>query len=288
MREEKRVDRAVIDGVTLEYEESGAGEPVVCIHGAFIADAFRPLLSERGMADRYRLISYHRRGYVGSSRTAVPVNLAEHARDCRRLLSHLGLRRAHVVGHSSGGAIALRLTLDAPQLVHTLSLLEAALLVGESAHLYRLALAHSTQRYREAGAQVAVDEFLQMRWPGYREPLERVIPGAFEQAVIDASTCFEADLPIALDLRFSEAEARRIAQPVLVVLGEESVALDPRFAETYQTLLKWLPEAEGFVLPDATHFLQIENPRALAEALADFYARHPLSDSPTTRRSRRL
>jgi pimeloyl-ACP methyl ester carboxylesterase len=282
------VDRAVIGGVTVEYEGSGAGEPVVCIHGAFIADAFRPLLSEPGLAGRYRLISYHRRGYVGSSRTGVPVGVAEHAGDCRRLLSHLGVRRAHVVGHSSGGAIALRLALDAPQLVHTLSLLEPALLVGESAHLYRRVLAHSVQRYRQAGAEVAVDEFLQMRWPAYRGSLQRVLPGAFEQAVIDAATCFEADLLIALDFRFGEAQARRIAQPVLVVLGEGSVALDPRFAETYQLLLRWLPKAEGFVLPDATHFLQLENPHAMAEALADFYARHPLSDSAATgRRSRR-
>lgn len=286
--EEKRLDRAVRDGVTLEYEESGAGEPVVCIHGALIADAFRPLLSEPALADRYRLIGYHRRGYVGSSTTGVPVGLAEHAGDCRTLLSHLGVRRAHVVGHSSGGAIALRLALDAPQLVHTLCLLEPALLVGKSAHLYRQALGHGMQRYRQAGAEVAVGEFLQMRWPAYRRSLQRVLPGAFEQAVIDAATCFEADLPIALDLRFGEAQARRIAQPVLVVLGERSVALDPRFAETYQLLLRWLPKAEGFILPGAAHFLQLENPHAMAEALADFYARHPLSDAAATgRRGRR-
>ena len=62
--------RAVIDGVALEYDDCGVGEPVVCIHGAFIADVFRPLLrGADGLADRYRLISYHRRGYCGSSRT---------------------------------------------------------------------------------------------------------------------------------------------------------------------------------------------------------------------------
>ena len=44
------MDRALIDGVTLEYEDSGRGEPVVFIHGAFIAEAFRPLLSQRGLA----------------------------------------------------------------------------------------------------------------------------------------------------------------------------------------------------------------------------------------------
>ena len=274
----ERVERAVIDGLALEYEDSGAGEPVVCIHGGLIADAFRPLLSEGGLGDQYRLISYHRRGYVGSSGTGEPGSFAEQAGDCFRLLSHLGVRRAHVVGHSFGGAIGLQLALDAPQLVHTLSLLEAGLMVGGSGELHRQALVRSMQRFREAGAQVAVDEFLQMRWPTYRESLEGVLPGAFEQAVTDAGTCFEVDLPAGLDWRFGKEEARRITQPVLVVLGEKSIALHPRFAETYRLLLSWLADAEGLVLPDGTHFLQVEYPRAVAEALTDFYARHPLGD----------
>jgi pimeloyl-ACP methyl ester carboxylesterase len=274
-----RVDRAEIDGIRLEYEDSGVGEPVVCIHGAFIADAFRPLLSESSLADRYRLISYHRRGYVRSSPTGQSVGLVGEASDCRKLLSHLGVRRAHVVGHSFGGAIGLQLALDAPQLVHTLSLLEAALMVGESAPLYRQALADSMHRYRETGARVAVDEFLQKRWPGYQEHLEHVLPGAFEQAVADAATSFAVDVPVTLDSRFGDAEARQITQPVLVVLGEKSAALHPRFAETHRLLLGWLPSAEGFILPHATHFLQMENPHAMAEALTDFYARHALSDS---------
>ena len=44
------MDQAVLDGITLEYENSGTGEPVICIHGAFIADTFRPQLSERSIA----------------------------------------------------------------------------------------------------------------------------------------------------------------------------------------------------------------------------------------------
>ena len=48
--------------------------------------------------------------------------------------------------------------------------------------------------------------------------------------------------------------------------------------------MSWLSTGEVFVLPDATHFLQVENPRAMAKVLADFYARHPLSDAPTAGR----
>lgn len=274
--------RFVVDGVTLEYEESGVGEPVVFIHGVLIADSFRPLRLDFGQVDRYRLITYHRRGYVGSSRPREPVSLAEQAADCAGLLSQLGLRRAHVVGHSFGGAVGLRLALDAPQLVHTLSLLEPGLLIGESADLYRQGLVNSARRYREAGAAVAVDEFLEMRWPGYRPALERLLPGAWEQAVADASTCFETDLPAGLAWPFGEVQARRIRQPVLVVSGETSVALHPRFGETYRLLLSWLPNAEGFNVPGASHLLQMENPRATAEGLADFLARHPLDDAPNT------
>jgi hypothetical protein len=94
-------------------------------------------------------------------------------------------------------------------------------MVGESAPLYRQALADSMHRYRETGARVAVDEFLQKRWPGYQERLE----GAFEQAVADAATSFAVDVPVTLDSRFGDAEARQITQPVLVVLGEKSAAL---------------------------------------------------------------
>ena len=270
------MDRLVIDGVALEYEDSGVGEPVVFIHGAFIADVFWPLLAADGLADGYRLISYHRRGYVGSTHSPGPTSLSDHAGDCRELLSHLGVRRAHVVGHSFGGAIALQLALDAPQLVHTLGLLEPGLMVGESAQLYRQGLLSGLQRFREAGARVAIDEFLQMRWPEYRENLEQRATGCVRAGggrcgdVVRGGSTGRPRLP------FGKVEAREITQPVLVVLGERSALLHPRFAETYRLLLDWLPNAEGFVLDDAAHFLTVEDPRRMAEALAGFYARHPL------------
>jgi 3-oxoadipate enol-lactonase len=41
-------------------------------------------------------------------------------------------------------------------------------------------------------------------------------------------------------------------------------------------ILTWMPKAESFVLPDATHLLHVQHPRAVAEALAAFFARHPI------------
>jgi len=271
------LERARTDGAELEYEVSGRGEPAVFIHGAFIADTFRPLLAEPSLAGRYRLILYHRRDYAGSSRASDPISIARQAADCRALLRHLGVERAHVVGHSYGGLVALQLALDTPGVVHSLALLEPGLMVGAGAQGYREALARGVERYREAGAAVVVDEFLQARWPGYRATLERVLPGAFAQAVADAETWFEREASGQQGWHFGEAEVRRISQPTLSVLGGESDALWSRFGETHRLLLEWLPHAEEFILPGSTHFMQIENPRGMAEALAAFWSRHPLA-----------
>ena len=46
------------------------------------------------------------------------------------------------------------------------------------------------------------------------------------------------------------------------------------YRERQDLLVGWLPDAEPFVLPGATHLLQVQEPRALAEALAGFLSRH--------------
>jgi pimeloyl-ACP methyl ester carboxylesterase len=275
------VKRAVAEGVDLEYELAGSGDPVLFIHGAFIADSFQPLLNQSALAD-YQLITYRRRGYGGSSRTAGPMTGQAQAADCRALLGYLELEQAHVVGHSFGGCIALELALESPELVHSLVLLEPALMVGGSSQAYREALLDSARRYRAEGAQAVMEEFFRARWPSYTQAaLESVLPAGLQQALADTPATFELDIGL-VDWRFGEAEARRISQPALVVLGEDSPKLHPRFEETYQSLLTWLPNAEGFVLPEATHFLQLETPRAaagLAAAMADFYGHHPLASA---------
>jgi pimeloyl-ACP methyl ester carboxylesterase len=270
------VDTAVIDGIVLEYQVVGDGEPVVFIHGSLIADAFAPLLTDRSLAC-YQLIAYRRRGYAGSSRPGKVLSIADQAADCHRLLRHLGIHKVHVVGHSFGGVVALQLALDAPEMVHTLALLEPALAVGGSGPAYRQSLASAREHYRDVGAAIVINEMMQARWPAYRRALEQLLPGAFDQAVTDAPSIFDWELPGLLDFDFDEEKARRITQPALSVLGSESEALWPRFGETHRALCAWLPNAEPFVLPGSHHFLQMEKPREMAIALAAFFDRHPLN-----------
>ena len=69
---------ATVNGVELEYELIGSGEPVLMI-SPVLADGFVPLVAEPSLAERYQLIRYHKRGWVGSTHTAGPVSVADHA-----------------------------------------------------------------------------------------------------------------------------------------------------------------------------------------------------------------
>jgi pimeloyl-ACP methyl ester carboxylesterase len=272
-----QMQRAHVDGIELEYVAQGVGEPVVCIHGALIADAFAPLLAEPALADRYRLIHYRRRGYAGSTHTSGPTSIAQQAADCRALLRHLGIEQAHVAGHSLGGPIALELALDAPEVVHSLVLFEAALLDVPSGALLAAAFEPPIQAYQAGKKEEAVDGFLQVAiGRDYRSWLEQVIPGGYAQAVGDADTFLGAELPAGGAWRFTQEDARRIRQPVLSVLGSESAKDWAGCAEVQARVQEWMPHAEPFVLAGANHALEEMDPRGVAEAVAAFFARHPM------------
>jgi pimeloyl-ACP methyl ester carboxylesterase len=278
--EQQPMHLAALDGIELEYKIQGSGEPVVLIHPGHFADWFMPLLAEPALADRYRLLTYHRVGCAGSSPIHGAVSLAQQASHCRSLLRHIGIDRAHVVGHSSSANIALQFALDAPDVVHSLAVLEPALFSVPSAHTSRGFVERAVQLHREGDNAGAIDTFLRaICGPDYREVLDRSLPGAFDQHVADADTFFEVELPAMRQWLFTKEDARRIVQPALAVIGAKSLELSPVWGERQELLLSWLPHVEPFVLPDATHLLQVQNPRGMAEALAAFFKRHPISVS---------
>lgn len=122
------MEQLEVNGAVMKYEVHGVGEPVLLIHLSVLADGLvTPLLAQPELASRYQLIHYYRRGYLGSSLGSQPLTAAVEAGDAAALLRHLGVKTAHVVGHSFGGSITLQLAVDAPDLVHSLALLEPLL-----------------------------------------------------------------------------------------------------------------------------------------------------------------
>jgi pimeloyl-ACP methyl ester carboxylesterase len=268
--------KASVNGSELAYRIRGARAPIVCIHGALLADAFLPLVAQPALAERYQLLTYHRRGYGDSAHVPEPASLSDQAADCRALLAHLGIERAHVIGHSSGALMALQLALDAPQVVHSLILLEPGVLPVPSAEQFVQRVVEPAGRSYAAGEKAeAVDIFCRRVFgEQYRAVIERALPaGVWKQAVADLDTVFQVELPALQQWQFTREDAAHIEQPALSVQGAESGAMTGIFPEAHRLMLEWLPNVEEYVLPRATHLLQMMNPEDLAEATAAFCAR---------------
>jgi pimeloyl-ACP methyl ester carboxylesterase len=262
------MEHAKVNGIQLQHEVVGSGEPMLLIHGAHLADALQPLVTEPALA-RFQRIRYHRRGLGGSTRPvdAGPASVAVQAQDAARLLDHLGVGRAHLVGHSWGGAIALELAAQHPTRAASLVLLEPALLMTSAGAGFVRAMAPLVERYRTGDAEGAVHGFLALVGDrNWHATIEQTVPGGIAQAVKDAATFFEIELPGAA-WTFGPEQAAAITCPVLSVLGSHS---SPLFVQSRQLLHAWFPACQDADIAGATHLLQMQAPRPVAEAIAAF------------------
>ncbi|MFL5903153.1 MAG: alpha/beta fold hydrolase [Solirubrobacteraceae bacterium] len=270
-----------VNDVELEYEVTGAGEPVLLI-SPVIADGFLPLVAEPALADRYQLIRYHRRGWVGSTHTPAPVSVADHAADAAALLDRLGLPRAHIAGHSTGAAVAMQLALDHPEYVHTLVLLEPSLIAVPSLEAFFKQAAPAFAAYASGDLPGALAIFVSavsgLEWPKARALLEQRVPGALEQTLTDADTFFGIELPALTDWEFGAEQAAAIHQPVLSMLGGET---QPVWVEVAAFLRAALPRVDERTIDGAGHLLPIQRPEPVARAMSEFLATYSIGgDGP--------
>jgi len=266
------------NGVELEYEVIGSGEPVLLI-SPVLADGFLPLLSEPALADRYKLVRYHKRGWAGSTHTPPPVSVADHVADAAALLDHLGLPRAHVAGHSSGAAVAAQLALDHPESVHTLLLLELSLLSVPSGEAFLERAGPAFEAYASGDHPRALAMFMTavsgLEWTACRALLEERVPGAVAQAVEDADTFFGVELPALTEWEFGPQQAAAIDRPVLSVLGSET---EPLWVEVADFLRSSLAQVEELTVDGVGHLLHIQRPEPVARGMAKFLERNAMAD----------
>lgn len=247
----------------LEVHDLGDGDPVLLVQTGLTADELLPLARCPSL-DGWRRVLPHRRGYAGSG-PAAPYDspdgsIAGEAGDCVAVLDALGLERAHVVGYSYSGAIALQLAADHPSRVRSLALVEPPPTITAYADEFRAVNEQLFAVRHEEGVAAALDAFLTL------------LPGEVdEQTRADAATFFDHDLPALLAWRFDDSDAARVACPVLHVHGTGS---GPWWAAVREQVLAWFPAADDVQVEGADHGLVVTHPAEIAAALATFWRGH--------------
>ena len=262
---------------------AGSGlETAILIHGlGGTKSSFYETVS--ALAADYTVHAIDLPGFGASSKPArAPYDSAWFSRAVVRFMDELGIKRAHVVGNSLGGRVAIEVGLNNPERVHSLSLLSpslawrkrrefvpvvkllrpelAAIPHKMSAHLVRRqfwSMFGRPERLHPSVADLAVEEFV----AGYRNHAARV---AFSSAARNIYL-EEPDGPDGFYERLSQLQP-----PAMFVWGDDDPLVPLAFCVH---VTEALPEARQVVLNECGHVPQVELPEDTNGLIADFMAK---------------
>ncbi len=258
-----------VDGGNLYYEIEGAGEALVLIHGGLGSLRMWDLQAQ-ALAGSYRVIRCDLRGFGRS--TTEHVEFAYWA-DVAALLDHFGVDRAHVVGQSIGGSIALDLALARPARVATLTSIAG----GISG--YRPALGpeddnvpwSDMDRLWDEKKWVELAELETQVWvDGWGQPPTRVSRTLRDSVKRDVLSTYQAEneegLPQPLDPRAAD-RLGELTIPVLVMIG----TLDEvRSRAKAAHLVTSASDSRSVEVAGVAHMIQLEAPERVSEELRGF------------------
>ena len=255
----------------LFWEERGNGEPILFIH-AGVADSrmWEPQVS--AFSDSYRVIRYDWRGAGRSQQASEQYT---HFDDAVAVLDAANVDRAHLIGISKGGTIALETALAHPQRVHSL-------VIGGSSPQGLVDHTNLLPSFERIDALIAEGDIdaaneleLQMWVDGPVRPLDEVDPavralvGEMNRALL-ASTWEGAPRP--LDPPAS-ARLDEVSVPTLILAGEYD---QPSSIAGPMLLSEQIPGAEYHLLPGVAHMMNMERAEQFNEIVREFLARHPI------------
>lgn len=231
-----------------------AKKTLVFVHGSGdSARVWRPLIA---LLPEYACVALDLPGHgelVGEP--GLPeIGIAEYAAFVRAEMARRGLEAPTLIGHSLGGAVVMRLALDAPEVVGRLAL------IGSGARLRVAPAFLEAARIADpegsaAMTRVAFAEEHAAQAEAWQKERESAAPGVLYR---DLAACDRFDVM---------AEVRRITAPTLLIVGAGDRMTPPKYAEY---LRAQLPNSTLTVIPDAGHYAQLEQPQAVADAIQGF------------------
>lgn len=266
---------ALINGYRMHYEVYGEGQPLVMVHGGLGGGEGCALMVQHHaaiLARRFRVIFYDRRAAGASETPADGYSMQNYAEDLRCLLERLRVPRAHVLGSSAGGPIAMRFALDRPEMVETLLLVNTMSYARERAVRQReLDQLRATEAAQ--GRETAVEKALEARWPTLRQAQ----PEQFQKLLALNLTQFEGiakTLQSYLDIGNSiQARLSELAMPTWIVHGDADTRIPVICAHQ---LHQGIPGSELHIIPGAEHGLLTNEADRVRDLMLQFLARAPL------------
>ncbi|MCZ2204251.1 alpha/beta fold hydrolase [Bartonella sp. A05] len=245
------------DGLRLAYREEGQGVPILLIHGFgssarinWCATGWFRTLVEAG----YRVISFDNRGHGDSDKSYDPLFYTPQAMagDAVKLLQHLKLSKAHVMGYSMGARISAFMAILYPTYVH--SVIFGGLGIG------MVTGAGDWEPVAEALLAEDVSKIINSRGLMFRKFADQT--KSDKRALAACIITSKQEL--------TASDVYKIKQPALVAVG----SLDDISGEA-EPLAALLPHGESLQIPDRDHMLAVGD-KIYKKGVIDFLSRYPI------------
>ncbi|KMW60674.1 N-formylglutamate deformylase [Candidatus Rhodobacter oscarellae] len=240
----------------VEYEAVGSGAPVVCLHGiGGGVESFRAQMDALGGED-WRVISWNMPGYGTSTPEDLPWSFGGLSDRLGAFIAELGHARAHLVGQSIGGMLALEHALRRPEQVASLSLIGTTPAFGGRDDSFKDAFLKARLAPLEAGlsmAEMAAQAAPHLVGPnapgGVGDEIAGImsaVPEATWRAILDCLVTFNR-----------RDDLGRVAAPCCLIAGSHDQNAPAR---TMQKMAAKLPDAEYHLIDGAGHMINQEFP----------------------------
>jgi len=274
------VKKLTVDGYKVAYVDSGSqGEAVLFLHGwSSSILGYAPIL---GMfkAPKFRAIALD---YIGNGRSDKPDLLTVHSiafkvKTAMLLLKHLGIKKAHIAGHSMGGVVSSLFALTHPDMTSSIILLGPAGMVKLSPQMIAN-MKNSYENFAGITTMKNVQAFIQMLYYKWKPEWNALLP-TFKRLAIhpEAQKIRIASKHSFFDMLDSSLtladKLPKIKAPVLVILGKQDKLIPGTLVtmDAYLTQLKKnFKKVKIEILNECGHVMPVEQPSKTANTIMDF------------------
>lgn len=251
-------------GARIYYESQGSGEAVLFAHGAG-GNAGIWFEQVAAFSDRYQCIAFDHRTFARSPADPASINPVQFRDDALAVLDALDVRDAHLVAQSMGGWTCMRLLLDCPERVRSVTM------SGTPGGLENRQPTESVRNLTRSGDKGADDQvssgvLATMSKATARDPVRMQLYQAINAFNTEFSMASLRSITLP-EFEISAAMVAGVEQPVLFIAGAE----DPLFpSDLLSGYVPWFRDARIEVVKDSGHSPYFEQPAVFNALLADF------------------
>lgn len=236
-------EHVTANGLTMWYDDRGAGEPVLLLHGG-LTDSRDFSGNLDALASQYRLLLPDRRAHGHTADVPGPITIEVMAQDTIAFLDTVIGKPVRLVGYSAGAAVALQAAVRRPGLAERLVLISCA--------------------FRPDGM---------IMQPSAEGPPPEPLAAAHAEVSPDGPDHFPVVIAkiaeaAAGDPGLSSADLKRVKCPVLVLAADDDLVTLEHTLELYRSL----PDAQLAVIPGTSHLLLHEKPQLCVGLITEFLA----------------